>query len=381
MPFRLCASVLETKKATPVVYPYREGPVIIDGQIAHSMTEQRYEIVQSLEPFLRKEVLKYLKPVEKIWQPSDFLPEPQSENFVEEVRELRERATCLPLDYLVVLVGDMITEEALPTYMAMLNTLDGVRDETAAQKNAWATWTRQWVAEENRHGDLLNKYLYLTGRVNLRQIEVTIEKLICAGMDPKTENNSYLGFVYTSFQERATKVSHGNTAAMAMAHGDDVLSKICGSIASDESRHEMAYKTIMAELFRLDPDGAVLAFYDMMRKQIIMPAHLMDDAVHEDINGGRTLFADYSEVAERLGVYTAGDYCDIIEHLIERWNVRNLTGLSAEGLEAQEKVCKLPERFRKLAERMEARKNKREAVHSKFSWIFNEPVLLHGHSV
>ena len=26
----------------------------------------------------------------------------------------------------------MITEEALPTYMAMLNTLDGVRDETGA---------------------------------------------------------------------------------------------------------------------------------------------------------------------------------------------------------------------------------------------------------
>ena len=32
----------------------------------------------------------------------------------------------------MVLVGDMITEEALPTYMAMLNTLDGVRDETGA---------------------------------------------------------------------------------------------------------------------------------------------------------------------------------------------------------------------------------------------------------
>ena len=47
-----------------------------------------------------------------------------------QVRELRERARGLPLDYLVVLVGDMITEEALPTYMAMLNTLDGVRDET-----------------------------------------------------------------------------------------------------------------------------------------------------------------------------------------------------------------------------------------------------------
>ena len=40
------------------------------------------------------------------------------------------RTECLPDDYWVVLAGDMITEEALPTYMAMLNTLDGVRDET-----------------------------------------------------------------------------------------------------------------------------------------------------------------------------------------------------------------------------------------------------------
>lgn len=47
-----------------------------------------------------------------------------------QVRELRKRTECLPDDYWVVLAGDMITEEALPTYMAMLNTLDGVRDET-----------------------------------------------------------------------------------------------------------------------------------------------------------------------------------------------------------------------------------------------------------
>jgi hypothetical protein len=35
---------------------------------------------------------------------------------------------------------------------------------------------------------------------------VTIQNLIGSGMDPKTENNPYLGFIYTSFQERATKV-------------------------------------------------------------------------------------------------------------------------------------------------------------------------------
>jgi hypothetical protein len=63
----------------------------------------------------------------------------------------------------------MITEEALPTYMAMLNTLDGVRDETGASPTPWAAWTRLWTAEENRHGDLMNKYIYLTGRSVFRQ--------------------------------------------------------------------------------------------------------------------------------------------------------------------------------------------------------------------
>ena len=48
-----------------------------------------------------------------------------------QLAELRKRTDCLPDDYFVVLVGDMITEEA------MLNTLDGVRDETGAEKSAW----------------------------------------------------------------------------------------------------------------------------------------------------------------------------------------------------------------------------------------------------
>ena len=34
----------------------------------------------------------------------------------------------------------------------------------------------------------------------MKSIEVTIQNLIGSGMDPKTENNPYLGFIYTSFQ-------------------------------------------------------------------------------------------------------------------------------------------------------------------------------------
>ena len=51
-------------------------------------------------------------------------------------------------------------------------------------------------------------------------------------------------------QERATKVSHGNTARQAVEYGDEVLGKLCGAIASDESRHEIAYTRIVDEFFR-----------------------------------------------------------------------------------------------------------------------------------
>ena len=39
----------------------------------------------------------------------------------------------------------------------------------------------------------------------MKAVEMTIQNLIAKGMNPGTENNPYLGFVYTSFQERATK--------------------------------------------------------------------------------------------------------------------------------------------------------------------------------
>uniref|UniRef100_A0A453MJN9 Uncharacterized protein n=1 Tax=Aegilops tauschii subsp. strangulata TaxID=200361 RepID=A0A453MJN9_AEGTS len=77
----------------------------------------------------------------------------------------------------------MVTEEALPTYQKMLNILDGgVRDETGSSPTSWAVWTRAWTAEENRHGDLMNKYIYLTGRADMRQVEKTIQYLVGAGM-------------------------------------------------------------------------------------------------------------------------------------------------------------------------------------------------------
>lgn len=172
-----CSYVYRVSVKKPFIPP-REIPF----QVKHSMPQDKIEIFKSLEPWAEQNILIHLKPVETCWQPQDFLPDPASDEFDDQVEELRERAKALPDDYFVVLVGDMITEEALPTYQTMINTLDGVRDETGASATPWAVWTRAWTAEENRHGDLLNKYLYLSGRVDMKQIEKTIQYLIGTGM-------------------------------------------------------------------------------------------------------------------------------------------------------------------------------------------------------
>ena len=97
------------------------------------------------------------------------------------------------------------------------------------------------------------------------------------------------------------KVAHGNTARIAKQYGDDTLAKLCGLIAADEGRHEVAYQRIVDELAKRDPAGVVLALESMMRHTIVMPAHHMDDGQHRQ-HSSKSLFDDYAAVADRLGV-------------------------------------------------------------------------------
>ncbi|GLC41789.1 hypothetical protein PLESTM_001239700 [Pleodorina starrii] len=359
-----------------------DGPVLwLGGQRVHSLSERGREVMRSMSDWAARELPRYLKASDRCWQPQDLLPDSSSPDFYDQVASLRAASAQLPNEYMVVLVGDMVTEEALPSYMNMLNTLDETRDETGASDDPWAKWTREWTAEENRHGDVLNKYLYLSGRVDMHAIEVTIQRLIGSGLDPKLENNPYLCFVYTSFQERATRISHGNTARLAQYHGDLPLAKLCGLIASDEARHEAAYSAIVGEVLRRDPDGGVLAFADMMRKGIVMPAHFVDDDWHGAANGkGSNLFIDYASVADAIGVYTTNDYANIVEHLVKKWDIANLQVVTGEAAEAQAFLMKHSERIRRLADiQMERRLRDRKRGKTRtaaFSWIFKREVAL-----
>ena len=156
----------------------------------------------------------------------------------------------------------------------------------------------------------------------------------------------------------------------------------------------------------------MIAFGDMMRKQIVMPAHLMNDNEHMQ-NNSRNLFKDFSSVAQATGTYTgqvqtlselssaedasflsrlcnrsvqlysaadhlqimtasaaaaagmsAGceavrcvlqDYVNIMEFLMKHWNIGGMLGLNSEAQKAQDDVQALLTKFRRLTDRQVAK--------------------------
>lgn len=319
--------------------------------------EQRREVMQHIEKYMLEKMFDFLKPVDEIWQPADFLPDSTKETFFSEIKELQQNAEGISYDLLAVLIGDTITEEALPTYESWLTMVDGV---TKGEEGGWMKWTRHWTAEENRHGDLLNKYLYLTGRVNMRMMEVSTQYLIADGFDIGTGSDPYRNFIYTSFQEMATNISHRRVASLAKKDGDALLSKMCGVIAADEMRHARAYKHFISKIFEVDANEAMIAFEDMMRKKIVMPAHFLREV---GLKIGQT-FGHFTDAAQRLGVYTAIDYVDILKDLIEEWHIESVGDLNETGEKARDYIVKLPERLMRIADRM-----KNPGLEYKFSWI------------
>ncbi|OON70186.1 acyl-ACP desaturase [Hymenobacter sp. CRA2] len=321
-----------------------------------SMTS-RGEVLEHLEVFLRENMGSFLKKVEDSWQPSDFLPDPRLDSFFDEVKQLRERAKELSYDLLAVLIGDTITEEALPNYEAWFHQLDNLNRDP---NNGWAQWIRGWTAEENRHGDLLNRYLYLSGRVNMREFEMSTQYLIADGFDLGTAHDPYRAFVYTSYQEAATNLSHRRVGQLARKAGDAALSKLCGMIAGDEVRHARVYQTFVEKIFEVDPSEMMLAFEDMMRKKIVMPAHYMREL---GVEIGKT-FGHFTDAAQRLGVYTSQDYTDILEGLINTWKIDQISNLNAPAEKARDYIMALPGRLRRVADRMPVPK-----LEYKFKWI------------
>jgi len=99
----------------------------------------RIEVMRTLGKNVEDFINSYLTPVEKIWQPTDFLPDPSAESFKYDVEELQTFAREMDYDLFVTLIGDCITEEALPSYESWIMEIVGFGQE---ERSGWSEWVR-----------------------------------------------------------------------------------------------------------------------------------------------------------------------------------------------------------------------------------------------
>jgi len=53
-------------------------------------------------------------------------------------------------------------------------------------------------------------------------------------------------------------------------------------------------------------------------------------------------FEDFSNSAQRIGVYTSQDYIDIMQKLIDQWKIADMSQLTEEAEKARDYLMKLP---------------------------------------
>ena len=309
---------------------------------------ERLRVVADLLPLVES-LLPTMKSVEDSWQPSDFLPDFGSEDWRTDLEDLQGEAANLTDEMLVVLVGNVVTEEALPSYQAALNRFGGLTDRTGTETHAWAVWSRAWTAEEKRHGDVTRAYLYLSGRVNMRSVEQTIQHLLRGGFDTGADGDPFRGLSYASIQEHATKTSWQQLGSIVGQVGAKRLHRLCGLVAADEARHERAYRAMMKGVLDRDPDGALEALRYSLG-HVAMPAKTMSDG------RSRRLFEQFAVVGQRLGVYGLRDYANNVDGFVQELGLETLDGLEAGSAQFQDEICAMPERYRRQAQVLERQK-------------------------
>src|SRR5688500_17948550 len=110
--------------------------------------EKNMEVITQIDDVVANAVDTILVNSRECWQPTDFLPDMSEEDALDQVTELRKRTSGIPDEVVTSLVGNMITEEALPSYQTFFNLLRGINEERSLiSDKGWVRWSRAWTAE------------------------------------------------------------------------------------------------------------------------------------------------------------------------------------------------------------------------------------------
>lgn len=309
------------------------------------------EVLENLQPLV-SDLTRRHKRKRRLWYPSELLPadEQMSHQQLRDLETLPERARGLPDAVRVSLALNLLTEEGLPHFHRLISYYLG-------PDSVWAKWNSMWTAEEDRHGCVIRDYVRAARLYHSTELEKLQYLYIEAGFHPNWESNPYRLLAYTSLQERATQVAHGNTGRMAREY-DPAIANILDKVSSDEARHHAFYRGVFQGIVELDPNGALDAALAVI-SSFSMPGHTMPG------------YDAMAEVVYKSGIYGPWEYKTIVEEVLKYWNIGHLTDLDAHGRESQDALMALPKRLEKVAGYMDRRS--RPKTYS-FPFIYNRTV-------
>jgi acyl-[acyl-carrier-protein] desaturase len=298
-------------------------------------TPDRIEVMIGLEPLVREQMALHVSK-RKLWFPNELLGADQlgGEALEADLAQVREAAKGLPDVARVALALNLLTEEGLPHFHRLIAVYMG-------NESPWNLWNNLWTAEEDRHGCAMRDYVREARIFDMGALERMQYAYVEAGFEPAWEQDPYRLLAYTSLQEKATQISHSNTGRLCARYeprGQRVLAHIC----ADESRHYAFYRACFAGILAADPNQALQSLLKVTTG-FAMPGHAVPH------------FDDMSEVLRRADIFGPRHYQKIVVELLEFWNIGGLTGLNAEGADAQDKLMKIPARLLRMAEYQEAR--------------------------
>lgn len=200
----------------------------------------------------------------KAWSPHNYIPYDIGRTYSEDQPWTDEDRFLSPYVESALIVNTL-TEDNLPEYFHLIATHAARDGATGDDRHPFVAWSKQWKAEEDRHGLVMDEWLHVTRAVDPEKMQRDRDAFLAYGETPQPTTVAEL-LAYTALQELATRVSHNNTGKAIQAElGDEYKGarhlgrEMLGIVAADESRHHRFYAGLAAEAMRIDPSTMTIA--------------------------------------------------------------------------------------------------------------------------
>ncbi len=239
------------------------------------------------------------------------------------------RSMLSPEIYLAVETA-LLTEVNLPWFTTELYTT------FKGSLQVLVDFVHTWTSEEDQHSVLLDTYLLLTGNGDALERRKLRKGVIEGGFETGL-TTALETMVYTTIQERATMAFYLNVAQSCESQ-DPGLARLLRRLARDETLHYAFYRDAVKAHLDLNPNLVQLVTDVMLKFE--MPGKGMPDYERR-----MAIIAKYAHYGP------AEYYSQVLDELMNQWDIRKLQPTYPEAREALQKAIAHVDRLARIAAR------------------------------